>query len=114
MPPPQTTCRSHSVACLYLRCSSAIERVLGYMESFEWVDVVGCLFLSSSVVSHGGSWSRLANGTFRSSHQTDYLTWNPFSPDLVEMSSCSTPLTLEAEGPLLRCWTNSLIASDEP
>jgi hypothetical protein len=43
-----------------------------------------------------------------------YCTLNPLSPDLIEMSECSTPETDAAEGPLFRCWTNSLIASSLP
>lgn len=43
-----------------------------------------------------------------------YRTSKLLSPDLVDMSSCSTPWTVAADGPLLRCWTNSSMASEEP
>jgi hypothetical protein len=40
-----------------------------------------------------------------------YLTLKPLSPDLVEISECSTPVTRAAEGPSLMCSRNCLIAS---
>jgi hypothetical protein len=43
-----------------------------------------------------------------------YWTLNPLSPDLVEMSECSMPETEAADGPLFKCWTNSLIPSSLP
>jgi hypothetical protein len=49
-----------------------------------------------------------------SKHFYEYLTSKPLSPDLVEMSECSTPDTDAAEGPLFKCWTNCWIASSLP
>jgi len=43
-----------------------------------------------------------------------YLVLKPLSPDLVEMSDCSTPVTLAADGPLWSCWTKSFNASALP
>jgi hypothetical protein len=41
-------------------------------------------------------------------------TLKSLSPDLVEMSDCSTPDTLAADGPLFNCWTKLFKASALP
>jgi hypothetical protein len=74
-----------------------------------------------SILGSRGQLSRARAGNFPqlassdlSKHFYDYLTLKPLSPDLVEMSECSTPDTDAAEGPLFRCWTNCWMASSLP